>query len=622
MGSFSVGGLASGLDTKSIISQFMQIEGASKTKLDWKQQLWTNRQSAWGDLNTRLLSLKTMSAGLLNPSTWDVSSTPSTPGVFTATSGDPSRLSATAGSGASAATYGIDVTQLAKGEISLSNGNLGPSTAGKRASGAWYEGANNIVEGNENITALRTVTGASMGLATNSKITMNWTVNGVAQSGTFTVNTPVNGGQGTTLTQFQAWAQSTIGNGATVAWNASGQLEVTAAPGTANDLDALGFTAVNAANAPLPVFNASVGAATSTQTQAATDGGVLSNHNMVIQQGANTWNIALNVGDQKQDIVNKINAAGIGVTASLVSGNVRMASTTIGAASGFTVSGAAATMLNFSETQSAQDAQYSVNGTVYTSATNMNVTGAITDVALNLLSTTSTTLTVAAGSGSTGQTAQEKWVQSTKQKITDFVNQYNSVQEFVYQKTQAESRVTNPKNLGEYLQGPMSRDVRFSSVATDLRQQATGNVQGLVAGENFLSDIGIKSNYVIGAGSANGKLTIDDTKLEAMLNSDPAKVQALLSKVGGVGVSADDGIARRVNELVSTMLTNGKVDIALKGASDQVKDIQKSIDKANMRLDMKQKYYERMFASLETTLGKMQSQSSWLSSQFNALSGG
>ncbi|MEO6866569.1 MAG: flagellar filament capping protein FliD, partial [Gaiellales bacterium] len=500
---FSVGGLASGLDTKSIIQQLMKIDARPKTQLEWKSQLWTARKGAWSDLNTKLQSLQNQANILMRNETWDVaaSGTPAVPGTFTATSGDPSRLSATTTGTPAAGTYAVQVLQLARPEISTSSGNLAAATSGQRTTGAWYEGANNVVEGNETITALRSSTGATLGLNTNSRITMNYTVDGVSQTAEFRVNTAANGGDGTTLAQFKDWVATTVGSGASAEFLGSGygadagKLRVTTGAGTANELDGLSFTAVNAAGNPLVNFNSTVGASASTQTVAATDGGVDAADTLTIANGAGSWDVGLAAGDGKQQIVDKINAtSGIGVFANLVGNEIQLRSMTTGAASAFSVTstGTTATRLGFIESQTAQDAQYTVNGVGHSSATNMDVTGGIPDVSLNLLGTTSTTLTIAEGStGPGGGTAEDKWVTRTMDKLSAFVDSYNAVIQFVHQKTQGESRIVNPKNLNEYLQGSMARDVGFSQVALDLRRITTDIVDTLPGGANLLSDIGI-----------------------------------------------------------------------------------------------------------------------------------
>jgi flagellar hook-associated protein 2 len=621
MSTFSVGGLASGLDTKSIVDQLMQLEGRSRTKLEWKSQLWNARKSAWSDLNSRLLAVQNSANALLKPETWDVNSVASGTGAWGTTSGDPARLTATVGAAPAAGTYGIDVLQLARGEISRSTGALSAATAGRRTSGVFYEGNNDVVEGDELITGLRQQNGTdNTGLNTDSRITMNYAVNGVNQSAEFRVNTVANGGNGTTLTDLRDWVQTTIGNGATAEW-VGGRLEVTTAPGTASALTAMSFTAVDASNTSLPDFDSLAGAS-SVQAVAATNGGVSANDTLTITNGSGSWNVAIAAGDDKQAIVNKINAtSGIGVLATLNAGEVELRSTTMGTASAFTVTsaGSLAAALGFSETQAAQNAHYTVNGTAYTSATNTNVTGAITDVTLNLSGTTNTTLTVAQSGGGTG-TQQDQWVTATKAKVKAFADAYNATLELVHQKTQGESRVTNPKNLGEYLQGPMARDNGFSSVGFDLRRTMTESVDGLPTAASMLSQVGIKTTFSVGSGANNGKLTIDDAQLDAALRADPQSVQDVIGKIGAApGIGSDDGIVRQISDQVSRLRVGGRVDIAMNGAGTQVKSIQDSIDRATDRLDRKKLYFEKMFTNLERTMGRMQSQGSWMSGQLAAL---
>ncbi len=67
---FSVGGLSSGLDTKSIIDQLMSIEARPQVKLNWRMALWESRKSTWGDVNTRLNGLQGFANVLTNPATW------------------------------------------------------------------------------------------------------------------------------------------------------------------------------------------------------------------------------------------------------------------------------------------------------------------------------------------------------------------------------------------------------------------------------------------------------------------------------------------------------------------------------------------------------------------------
>lgn len=626
MGTFSVGGLASGLDTKTIIDQLMQIEGRTKTKLEWKHQLWTARKSAWTDLNSRLLSLQTKANTLLNPATWDPSALPAGPGAtFSATSGDPTRLSATVGAAPPVGLHTVDVLALAQGQISASTGSLAPASSGTFRTAQFFEnGTNNIVEGNETLNALRTNTGGGLNINTNSTFTMSWTVNGVTQNATFRNNTVANGGDGNRINDLATWVANTIGNGATAQW-VNGALEVTTAPGTVNELSDLSFTGLRSNGATLTAFNALYDG-TGAQSVAAFDGGVTANDTLTITNGSGSWNVAVAIGDDMNAIAAKINAtSGIGVTA-LVNGGgaLELRSNGIGAGEAFSVTsgGTLAAQLGFTTTQAAQDASVRVDGTLYSRGTNVGINDILTDVTLNLLGVTSTTLDIAPGAGGTGGTAEDQWVKAAKQKITDFVNAYNDVLSFVHQKTQGESKVPNPKSLSEYLSGPMARDVSFSSVGFDLRRLMADQVQGLPADSSMLSQFGINIDFAIGAGSSNGRLSIDDAKLDAALRADPQKVHDALGQIGaGSGLGSDDGFVRRISEHVSQLRVGGRVDTSLDGASAQIKNTQDAIDRAMDRLDRKKLYYERMFSSLENTLGRIQSQGAWMSGQLNALMG-
>ena len=54
----NIGGLASGLDTNSIVDQLMAIERQPRTRLDQQASLSTARQSALADFQTRLRAVE------------------------------------------------------------------------------------------------------------------------------------------------------------------------------------------------------------------------------------------------------------------------------------------------------------------------------------------------------------------------------------------------------------------------------------------------------------------------------------------------------------------------------------------------------------------------------------
>jgi flagellar hook-associated protein 2 len=136
---------------------------------------------------------------------------------------------------------------------------------------------------------------------------------------------------------------------------------------------------------------------------------------------------------------------------------------------------------------------------------------------------------------------------------------------------------------------------------------------------SMLADIGISTGAVnSGAVNSSGKLVVDETKLDAALASNPSGVKDILGKIGS-GPATEDGIVRRISNLVSQLRVGGTVDNAMSGASTQIKSLQTSIDKFAERLERKRSYYDRMFSRMETNVGNIQNQTSWLSSQFQSM---
>lgn len=101
----NIGGLASGLDTNSIVTQLMAIERQPRTKLDAKAALITARQGVLQDFQTRLRAVETAARDLRSVGLWSQTQT--------VTSGDPTRVGATLGAGAGVGGYQVEVSQLA-----------------------------------------------------------------------------------------------------------------------------------------------------------------------------------------------------------------------------------------------------------------------------------------------------------------------------------------------------------------------------------------------------------------------------------------------------------------------------------------------------------------------------
>jgi len=105
MSTMSISGLASGLDTASIIAQMMAIERRPRTLLDTKQTLIETRQQLLRDFQTKLRAVQTAAADLRSVTLWSQTQAVS--------SSDETKVSAASSSGAGVGGYQIEVTQLA-----------------------------------------------------------------------------------------------------------------------------------------------------------------------------------------------------------------------------------------------------------------------------------------------------------------------------------------------------------------------------------------------------------------------------------------------------------------------------------------------------------------------------
>jgi flagellar hook-associated protein 2 len=101
----NIGGLASGLDTNSIIDQLMAIERQPRTKLDTQASLAAVRQNLLAGFQTQLRSVEAAAQDLRSVTLYT-----QTQSVDTS---DPTKAIATTASGAGVGGYQVDISQLA-----------------------------------------------------------------------------------------------------------------------------------------------------------------------------------------------------------------------------------------------------------------------------------------------------------------------------------------------------------------------------------------------------------------------------------------------------------------------------------------------------------------------------
>ena len=151
---YSISGLASGLDWTSMISQLVELERKPITLLENKQTTLSAKKSAWSEVNTKLLSLKTAASSLSSREDFDVFKPSAT---VTGTSSDvEGLLDFAVGSNASEGTYNIIVKKLATAQ-KLASGSFSSTGEALGISGTvTINGRDLTVAATDSLSAIQT----------------------------------------------------------------------------------------------------------------------------------------------------------------------------------------------------------------------------------------------------------------------------------------------------------------------------------------------------------------------------------------------------------------------------------------------------------------------------------
>ncbi|GFP77115.1 flagellar filament capping protein FliD [Clostridium fungisolvens] len=171
-------------------------------------------------------------------------------------------------------------------------------------------------------------------------------------------------------------------------------------------------------------------------------------------------------------------------------------------------------------------------------------------------------------------------------------------------------------------QGILRRDNYLSGVLTQMRQAIYDTVKG--AGIS-ITEIGITttSNFYDG-----GKLTIDENKLKTALQDRGDLVQKLFTKIPDS--TGNEGIFRRFQDILDKTAGNDGTLVKKAGYINtkwvSQNELTKSLSQKNTRLnDLKEMFTQKqqrlysMYATLESNMNNLNSQSNWLSSQLGAM---
>ncbi len=196
-----------------------------------------------------------------------------------------------------------------------------------------------------------------------------------------------------------------------------------------------------------------------------------------------------------------------------------------------------------------------------------------------------------------------------KGKVKAFVDAYNAVVTSTRSEL-TEKKVPGANTSADLQKGQLFGDSGMNAMLSKLRQDMAKVVSD--AGINDLGDLGVGIPKATGTSSADakaGKIVLDEAKLTAALDSDFTAVKGFLST-----------FSKDVETFVKGQTGGtGIIDDRIKSGDRQNKLIQEQIDKANERIDAREKRLKAQFAAMEAALANSQNQGAWLAGQINGL---
>lgn len=275
--------------------------------------------------------------------------------------------------------------------------------------------------------------------------------------------------------------------------------------------------------------------------------------------------------------------------------NVQMFSTYTGALDNATLT-STATTTNPTGTTLATDAQVVFNNLTLNRSTN-SLTDLVPGATVSLLSPGTTTLTVAADSGTSVAAGKA---------VVDALNG-------LLRQIQTSSKYDQAAKRS----GPLTGDGGARSLARSLTdavtQAAQANTTGITLGGAPTSGWSSYTTTNLGISmQKDGTYAFNSTAFAAALKDKPAETKAFV-----------DAIATKLTEVVTkATATDGVVSTSKKGSNDRAAQLQKQVDQWDDRLKMIEDRLRRQYSSLDTALGQLRSQGSWLSSQIAGLPSG
>ncbi|MFU9137910.1 flagellar filament capping protein FliD [Erwinia tasmaniensis] len=341
-----------------------------------------------------------------------------------------------------------------------------------------------------------------------------------------------------------------------------------------------------------------------------------SDSTITIQQANGNKAVAVSVSAANSSLTgirDAINKADAGVTASIIKvgdGSYRLSMTsndtgtdnaaTISVSGDSTLQG----ILNYDGTSSsnmtqsvaAQNAKLTVNNVAIENSSN-SISDALEGITLNLTDTTSGNQTLTVTQDTT----------SASSAVSDWVNAYNSLQDSFASLTKY-TAVTTQSASQDSSNGALLGDSTLRTIQSQLKSMLTNAASSSTY--KTLAQIGVTTD------PTSGDLKLDSTALTAALTKDPDGVKQMI-----VGDGKTTGITTTIaTNITSWLSSTGILQAATDGVSKTLNNLTTQYNAESTRIDNTIARYKTQFTALDVMMSKLNSTSSYLTSQFTTSS--
>ena len=325
---------------------------------------------------------------------------------------------------------------------------------------------------------------------------------------------------------------------------------------------------------------------------------------LAVSLGGSSFNISTDSTTTLSDLRDAINQASgnPGISASIITVNtgsqLLLTSNKMGAANTISINATPTApspgndltrfaTANLTSVQTASDAIIHLDGQQVTRQSNSfsDVIPGVT-FSLNSASTTANTLSVAADPA------------GTTSKVQGFIKAYNSLSSTM---SSLSNYDPTTKKASQLFGDPL-----LQGLQNQIRQILSNPVQG-ISGFSSLAEIGITTDK-------NGELTLDSTKFNSVMASNPSGVSTLFA--------SGSGLAMKLDHFLSSQLTfDGPLATRVNSDNTKTSRISDQQTQLNARLAQLQSQYLTQFNAMDALVGKLQSTSNSLSQMLANLPG-